>query len=191
VAFQKNFILFSSLCLATPLTLAQQMCLPGELSPETLPNKLNVPTENQRLQVTTGRIDLSNENRIELSDQVNFQYGNRSISADRAIFYPETQDAEVHGTVTYKDPEITVYGNDAEVNAQTDVISFSGGGFNLPNRTARGSANTITINNNNTISLDTVNYWRASWTLILMKDTALHVVCDCASRASQFLLHPT
>ena len=147
------------------------MCLPGGFSLEIPPNTLNTPTEEQRLRVTAGQIDLSNENRIELFDQVNFQYGNRSISANRATFYPETQDAEIHGTVTYEDSQITVYGNDAEVNTQGNVISFSDGGFRLPSRTARGSADTITINNNNTISLDTVNFTtcpeaRADWELL-------------------------
>ena len=147
------------------------MCLPDVFSPETLPKALDISSEQQRLTITTGQIDLSNENQIELFDQVTFEYGNRSISADRATFFPKTQDVEVRGTVTYEDPEVTVYGNDAEVNAQEDVISFKGGGFTLPNRAARGSANTITIENNNEILLDTVNFTtcpeaHADWELL-------------------------
>ena len=147
------------------------MCMPEVFSPQALSNDLNTPAEAQPLTVTTGQIDLSNENRIEFSDQVVFQYGNRSLSADRATFYSITQEAIAHGAVTYEDPEITVYGNDAEVTAQANVIAISGGGFSLPNHSTRGSAGTIIIKDNNTISLDTVNFTtcpteRPDWELL-------------------------
>lgn len=60
--------------------------------------------------------------------------------------------------MTYRDPEVTVYGEDAEVDATNEEIIFTGGGFELPRRPARGSAQEIKIQGDNTVSLTMVNF---------------------------------
>ncbi|MBH98351.1 MAG: hypothetical protein CMM56_07850 [Rhodospirillaceae bacterium] len=134
------------------------MCLPEFLAPPSNLNTFGTPADDQRLQITTGGIDLTNENNFELFDQVIFQYGNRSLSAESATYNTETKDAQVHGTVTYQDTEVTIYGNDAEFDTQEQIVAFSAGAFELTNRTTRGSGSTITIENDNTISLNEVDF---------------------------------
>ena len=172
VAPRKSFILVSSFSLTAPWVsaMAQQMCLPQDLSPPVVPTGVE-PSNDQRIDITAGRVDLSGEEQIDFFDQVTFQYGNRSISAERATFDRETQRVEVQGTVTYQDPEVTVYGEDAQVDAQARLVTFSGGGFDLPRRPARGAADAIRIQSDNTISLDMVNFTtcpagRPDWELI-------------------------
>tara|TARA_B100000029_G_scaffold515824_1_gene624880 strand:+ start:4986 stop:7178 length:2193 start_codon:yes stop_codon:yes gene_type:complete len=158
VVFNKSFILFWFVQLAPHLASAQQMCLPEFLAPPSNLNTFGTPADDQRLQITTGGIDLTNENNFELFDQVIFQYGNRSLSAESATYNTETKDAQVHGTVTYQDTEVTIYGNDAEFDTQEQIVAFSAGAFELTNRTTRGSGSTITIENDNTISLNEVDF---------------------------------
>jgi len=137
------------------------MCLPQDLSPPVVPTGVN-SVDQERLDITAGRVDLSSEEQINFFDQVTFQYGNRSISAERATFDRATQRVEVQGTVTYQDPEVTVYGEDAEVDAQAQVVTFGGGGFDLPRRPARGAADAITIQGDNTLLLDMVSFTTCS-----------------------------
>lgn len=172
VAAKKSSILVSSLFLTAPWTsaTAQRMCLPQDLSPPTVPTEVDASRE-QRLDITAGRVDLSREDGIDFFDQVTFQYGNRSVSAENATFDRLTQRVEAHGTVTYQDPEVTVYGEDAEVDAQAEVIIFNGGGFDLPRRPARGAAEAIRIQSDNTVSLQMVSFTtcpteRPDWELL-------------------------
>lgn len=146
------------------------MCLPQDPSPPIAPTEIDA-SRGELLNIEAGRIDLSNEEYIDFFDQVTFRYGNRSVSAERATFDRATQRAKVQGSVTYQDPNVIVYGEDAEVDAQTELISFAGGGFDLPQRPARGSADSIRIHNNNTISLEGVSFTtcaieRPSWELL-------------------------
>ena len=108
--------------------------------------------------ITAGQIDVLGEDRIEFDGDVAFRYGERSVSAERASFDLQTQTARVHGTVTYRDGQVTVYGNDAEVDTRDRVITFARGGFDLPLRAARGGAETIRIRDDNTIALEAVNF---------------------------------
>ena len=171
VACGKSLISVLALSVTAPWlpAMAQQMCLPTDLSPPALPTAVAAP-DGQRIQITAGGVDLSRDEGIDFFDQVAFQYGNRRISAERATFDRATQRLDVQGTVAYQDPEVSVYGEDAEVDTQGEVITFSGGGFDLPSRPARGAAETIRIQGDNTISLDAVNFTtcpaeRADWEL--------------------------
>ena len=157
---RKNSTLVAALLAgAAPGTsiVAQQACLPENFS---LPvADIAIPaTDGERLTITAGQVNLVGENTLELDNRVAFRYGPRSISAERASFHLDTQNAEVHGTVSYRDRQVTVYGDDAELDGQNRSITFYGGGFDLPQRPARGSAETIEIRGDNTIALETVSF---------------------------------
>ena len=112
----------------------------------------------ERLLITAGQINLVAENRVEFDGEVAFRYGERSISAERASFDLQTETAEVNGTVAYRDPQVTIYGEDASVDTRGRIITFQGGGFELPLRGAQGSAEAIEIRGDNTIGLRSVNF---------------------------------
>jgi LPS-assembly protein len=116
------------------------------------------PADADKVEITAGRVDLSGEEGVEFYDQVVFRFGERSISAERATFDREDQSVEVHGTVTYQDPDLTVYGEDAEVDTEGEQITFIGAGFDMPLRPARGSAEQINIRGDRTIAFSSVSF---------------------------------
>ena len=160
-----NFTFVAALLTGAPLTpvVAQQLCLLQEL---------NLPAEDpvagdgavaaagataageERLTISAGQVNMVGEERVEFDGDVSFRYGDRSISADRASFDRTTGTAEIHGAVAYRDGQVTVYGEDAEVDTRNREITFTGGGFDLPLRPARGAADAIRIRGDNTISLE-------------------------------------
>ncbi len=115
-------------------------------------------TEETRIEIIAGQVDLSSENGVDFFDNVEFRYGDRSISADGATYDREERQIHVSGTVSYTDPDVTIYGEDAEVDTETEEIRFTGAGFNIPARPARGSAQEISIRSDQTISLSDVNF---------------------------------
>ncbi len=133
------------------------MCLPQDLSPPVPDTSVEAP-DDERVSITAGRVDLSLEDTIEFYDEVTFRYGGRSISAERASFDRETQRVEALGAVTYRDADVNVYGEAAQVDAQNEVISFASGGFDLPRRPARGEAESIQIRANGIVSFGMVNF---------------------------------
>ncbi len=177
-----NYIFIAALLTGAPFTpvAAQQLCLAQELD---LPAEVAVaedaaigttgvtPTGDDRLRISAGQINVVGEERIEFDGDVSFRYGERSISAERASFDRATETAEIHGAVAYRDGDVTVYGDDAQVDTRNRVISFAGGGFDLPRRPARGGADAIHIRGDNTITLESVNFTtcpsdRPDWELI-------------------------
>ncbi|MCZ6476330.1 MAG: LPS assembly protein LptD [Gammaproteobacteria bacterium] len=135
------------------------MCALVEVSPPEKPAQ-DVSAEEfaqeMRVKITAGQVDLSGEEGVEFFDQVEFRYGDRSISAESATYDRVEQTIEVRGTVLYTDSDVTVYGEEAEVDTENEEIRFTGAGFDIPQRPARGSAETIRISSDQTIALSTV-----------------------------------
>ena len=141
---------------------AQQQCFPEAVDIPVVgapvPEPALTADGEERLIITAGQINLVGDNRVEFDGEVAFRYGERSISADRASFDLQTETAEVNGTVAYRDPQVTIYGEDAVVDTRGRIITFQGGGFELPLRGAQGAAEAIQIRGDNTIGLRSVNF---------------------------------
>ena len=115
-------------------------------------------TEPDRIEITAGQVDLSSEEGVEFFDQVEFRYGDRSITAENATYNRAQQNITASGTVAYTDPDVTVFGKDAEINTESREIRFTSAGFNIPQRPARGSADEISIRGDQTMALSAVNF---------------------------------
>lgn len=141
---------------------AQQLCFPEAVDiPEvdiSLPEPALTAGGQERLTINAGQIDLADENRLVFGGEVAFRYGERSISAERASFDLRTETAAINGTVAYRDRQVMIYGQDAEVDTRSRMITFRGGGFELPLRGAQGAADAIQIRGDNTIGLRSVNF---------------------------------
>ena len=117
------------------------------------------PTPGEtRIEIIAGEVDLSGEDGVEFFNQVQFRYGDRSITAESASYDREAQSISVNGTVSYSDNDVTVYGDDAQVDTESEEILFTGAGFDIPARPARGSAQEIAIRSDQTISFSSVNF---------------------------------
>ena len=115
-------------------------------------------TEPDRIEITAGQVDLSSEEGVEFFDQVEFRYGDRSITAENATYDRAQQNITASGTVAYTDPDVTVFGKDAEINTESREIRFTSAGFNIPQRPARGSADEINIRGDQTMALSAVTF---------------------------------
>ncbi|MCZ6586116.1 MAG: LPS assembly protein LptD [Gammaproteobacteria bacterium] len=150
------------------------MCALVEVGPPEIPAQdLSAEefAQEMRVKITAGQVDLSGEEGVEFFDQVEFRYGDRSISAESATYDRVEQTIEVRGTVLYTDSDVTVYGEEAEVDTENEEIRFTGAGFDIPQRPARGSAETIRISSDQTIALSTVIFTtcpadRTDWELM-------------------------
>ncbi|HEY5624321.1 MAG TPA: LPS assembly protein LptD [Gammaproteobacteria bacterium] len=151
------------LTLSAPASaLAQDLvCAPPAVTPAPNQSPAGAAADDQSqtpIEIVAGEVDLSNAEGVEFLNQVEFRYGDRSISADSAIYDREDGSISVRGTVSYSDPDVTVYGEDAEVDTENEEILFTGAGFDIPARPARGSAQEISIRSDQTIAFSTVNF---------------------------------
>ena len=141
---------------------AQQLCFPAAADRPTVdipvPEPAFTADGEERLMITAGQINLVDENRMEFDGGLAFRYGERSISAEHASFDLQTEIAEVSGTVAYRDPRVAIFGQDALVDTRGRIVTFQGGGFELPMRGTQGAAEAIQIRGDNTIGLRGVNF---------------------------------
>jgi LPS-assembly protein len=134
---------------------AQDLCLvPTDLAPNLAPPSI---TENENLaeepvDITATRFDFNAENELEFDGEVEIRQGTRTITAQSAT-RQEDGDLDVLGRITLSDPEVSIFGEDAHYDADTETISFSAAGFDLPLRPARGSAEQIEVTSESRVSL--------------------------------------
>ena len=142
-----------------PFTTNGQVCLSTEdVQATQIVQRTSAGQSNNQIEINAGHIDLSSEEGVQFSGEVEFRYGDRSIVAKSAYFDRADQHMEVIGTATYSDPNLTVFGEGAEVDTENEEILFRVAGFEIPDETARGSANEIKIRGDRTVSLLSVNF---------------------------------
>ena len=134
---------------------AQDLCLvPTDLAPNLAPPSI---TENENLaeepvDITATRFRLSADDALEFDGEVEIRQGNRTITAQSATVQQD-DDFDVLGRITLSDPEVSIFGENAHYDADTETISFSAAGFDLPLRPARGSAEQIEVTSESRVSL--------------------------------------
>ena len=134
---------------------AQDHChVPTDLAPNLAPPSI---TENENLaeepvDITATRFGFNAENELQFDGEVEIRQGNRTITAQSAT-REEDGDLDVLGRITLSDPEVSIFGEDAHYDADTETISFSAAGFDLPLRPARGSAEQIEVTSESRVSL--------------------------------------
>lgn len=108
--------------------------------------------------ITFGQIDLSGDAAAELSDSITIRYPARDalLRAERATVDQENESIAVRGGVTLTSPDITVYSDDARSDTDGETIAFTGVGFDMPRRPARGSADELLIRSDSTIQASNV-----------------------------------
>ncbi|HEX5419325.1 MAG TPA: putative LPS assembly protein LptD, partial [Gammaproteobacteria bacterium] len=114
--------------------------------------------ESEPFVISAGRIEVGNATGAIFSNNVEVTRGDQSIHGERAILDRRAQRVEVTGRVTYTDPKLNVFGQDADFDAANRRISFGQAGFEIPSRTAHGSAESIVISANDTMNLDSVMF---------------------------------
>jgi LPS-assembly protein len=135
---------------------AQDLCLPEyEQPPADLPEPV-VTSAGESLEISAIDFDLDPNSVLQVSGQVEIRYRDGVFNAERASYDRDNQRMDMLGRVTFTDPDVTVFGEDAHVDTEAETITFSGAGFEMPKRPARGSAEQILIASDSTVSLATV-----------------------------------
>jgi LPS-assembly protein len=153
---RRRSLLILSLCAgATQLSHAQDLCLPTDPPVVPLPEP-SITAGDETVEISAGHVELETGSGAQFSDQVEITYGDARITAERATIDERNQSIEALGTVRYTDPDVTVYGEDIQVDTERDTIRFDAAGFDMPARPARGSAEEILIQSDSTLSLKSV-----------------------------------
>jgi LPS-assembly protein len=123
------------------------------------------------LTIEAGQIDLERNTSASFSDEVRVRLDDGRLAADRATYDPAAQTLTIAGRVTYTDPDVSVYGEDAKLDAANEQVSFARAGFELPKRPARGSAEQILVERAGSMSLSSVEFTtcpvdRVDWELL-------------------------
>lgn len=134
---------------------AQNLCLP-ELEPPLADLTPAPPNgEDQPIEITFGHIELFGDAPAELSERVEILLPqNTKITAERATVDDTT--LEARGGVTVTNPNVTVYSNDVHYDRDDETLAFTGVGFDMPLRPARGSADDFLIRSEGTIEATNV-----------------------------------
>jgi hypothetical protein len=122
---------------------AQDLCLPPDD-----PSLTDAATENaapdaaappdapapDELVFEAESFDFGADGRGEFAGQVGFRYRDCTFTADRTTV--DDNNVEIGGGVTIECPDVTVYGEDAQVDTDAETVHFDGAGFDLPKRPA-------------------------------------------------------
>jgi LPS-assembly protein len=129
-------------------TFAQDLCLPEsppflELPLEQPAASDTPPDTEQPIEISATRIDVGADSEVEFSGEVEIRLPDGTVTAQSASM--ADGDVDVLGRVNFVGSDVTVYGEDAHYDDETETISFTGAGFDLPKRPARGSADQIEV----------------------------------------------
>lgn len=135
----------------------------------------SVPPE-RKLEIEAGHVDVERNGTSSFSGDVRVGLDDGKLTANRASYDPTDQTFSIAGKVNYTDPKLSVYGEDAKFDAANNQVSFASAGFELPERTARGSAQQILVRRAGFMTLSSVNFTtcpadQVDWQLLARKLT--------------------
>ena len=114
-------------------------------------------TGKQPVQVKGGQAEMTREGDAKLSGGVTIVQGEREVSADAATYDASEQRFEVEGHVEYRSPDLRLKGGSGSWNA-LGTGQFTGAEFELPQRPARGSAESLEMTGTGELKLTEVRF---------------------------------
>jgi len=117
-------------------------------------------SDDDEITFEAGSIDavVGDEPRASLSGGVLLRRGERMAGAETAVYDPTDLSVLLQGDVRYRDPTTEIRSDSAYLVYSTGRIVFEGAEFQLGQSGSRGSASSIDISREGTISLDQVAY---------------------------------
>ena len=117
----------------------------------------NGPPGEQPVKIEAGNSEMTREGDAKLSEGVTIIQGERSVSADAATYDASERRFEVEGNVEYRSPDLRLKGGSGSWNA-LGTGQFTGAEFELPQRPARGSAESLEMNQSGELKLSEVRF---------------------------------
>lgn len=141
-----------------PAALVLPRC-PDDVMAAHLASQLNPATSADEPLEITGIADAlrgDRERNVELSGRLEVKQGQRSLSADKVDISSADDRIVVSGKVEFNDPQLVVRGDAGSLTHEE--ADFQGAQFELPQRSARGAARSLSLNEAGVLRLDGVSY---------------------------------
>jgi LPS-assembly protein len=132
---------------------------PDDVMAAHLASRLNPATSAEEPLEITGIADALRGDRqrnVELSGRLEVKQGERSFSADKVDISSADERIAVSGRVEFNDPQLIVRGEAGSLTR--DEADFESAQFELPQRSARGAAKSLSLNRQGVLRLDGVSY---------------------------------
>ena len=113
--------------------------------------------DERPVQVRSGHAEMTREGDAKLSGGVTILQGEREVSADAATYDASERRFTVEGDVEYRSPDLRLKGGSGSWNA-LGTGQFTGAEFELPQRPARGSAESLEMDNEGKLKLSEVRF---------------------------------
>jgi LPS-assembly protein len=133
--------------------LAQNLCFVPESTPlvEAAADEADLGDD---IEVTFGQLDASAFGGAEFTGNVDVRLRDQRFSTDSARYDRGANFFEFEGRVEYRDSDVAVFSENARFDSESREASFGNSGFELPARSAHGSASSIEIDRvDQTVSL--------------------------------------
>jgi LPS-assembly protein len=137
-----------------PQAFAQELCLvpePLDLTPAPPAESADDASVDDTLEIVTSRVIGVSDSEAAFGE-VEITYGDGTLTAQSASF-EQDGNVDLLGRVELTGPGVLVFGEDAHYDPDSETVSFSAAGFDLPTRPARGSAGQIEVTSDSRISL--------------------------------------
>lgn len=115
-------------------------------------------SDDDQFEIVMGRFERDGDD-VQFYDNIELRQRDRRFAAERAFFDRSENSFTFEGRITYSDPDLTVFADDAAFRSDDGEVRFGNSGFELPRRPARGSAESIEIDETEEIvSLSEVSF---------------------------------
>lgn len=141
--------------LSASLTHAAECPAPAEIAQSTA--DFEPFSADQAIEIESDSLEATKDGLLQLQGNVLIRQGPREVTTTDATYDSRTGDFSVDSPVQYADPNMTVRGESARVNADGGA-QFEGAEFELPARNARGSASRVRADAQGRMQLDDVRY---------------------------------
>jgi LPS-assembly protein len=146
----------------TQLAAAADCPEPNSASASTRPSRVaaapsDAASADQPFELAADSVEAVLEGDMRLKGNVVITQGERRLTTRDAVYDAQSQSFEVDNGVEYTDPDLTVRGSGAHLDPDGGA-TFEDTQFELPSRSARGSADRIRATSDGTLQLDKVRY---------------------------------
>jgi len=139
---------------------AQNVCLsPAPVIPDAVSAETIAPAISEFMDIRFGNVSGSVvDGTSEFSGGITIRYRGGTIRAERMSYANDNPLIEVLGNVSLEDRDVRIFAETANLDRSTDIASFIGAGLEIPEQSARATAERIDVERDGLISLNQIMF---------------------------------
>lgn len=149
----KQFTFLCFFTLASPLSVAQQICLAP-----VAPLKVQTELALGQIQVISNSTEIQQDTVAEFQGNIEIINDGAQINADHARIDRNTQELIASGKVSYQDPQLKVTSKSVLLNTDTKMLVLEDTQYRLTSINGRGNAEQITLSEVEGVNLEEVSF---------------------------------